>query len=97
MSRPLNAQDIVHTMFTKDYAEAYPDARVIGMEALLSKRPDIKWTGVFGRDDDPLADVPEMKARYFKGFVNQVRCYLDIHWIRRSNKPIGRRYHSASH
>ena len=60
-------------MFTKDYADAYPNAKVIGIEALLKKRPDIKWTSAFGRDADPLADVPDMKARYFAGFVNQVR------------------------
>ena len=71
-------------MFTKDYADAYPNAKVIGIEALLKKRPDIKWTSAFGRDADPLADVPDMKARYFAGFVNQVRAETFPDSFRRS-------------
>lgn len=39
------AGDFVHHLFVGEYAKAYPDAKVIGVEGLGEKRKDVKFVG----------------------------------------------------
>lgn len=39
------AGDYVHHLYVGDYAKAYPDAKVIGVDGLGEKRQDVKFTG----------------------------------------------------
>lgn len=39
------AADQVHHLYVSDYAKAYPEAKVIGVEGLPEKRTDVKWDG----------------------------------------------------
>ncbi|KAL9935093.1 hypothetical protein V8E36_006169 [Tilletia maclaganii] len=72
----LAAPDFVHSLYLQDWAAAYPDALVVGVEGLEHKNPAIKsWHGVYGRDPPSqtsrLAFEPEIKAAYFPTFSNK--------------------------
>ncbi|GAA94754.1 uncharacterized protein L969DRAFT_87519 [Mixia osmundae IAM 14324] len=69
------APDSVHTMFTKQWQEAYPDAKIYGCED-SAKNKEIKWTKIFTKENpNPFAEDEELskeiKSEYFSGFVNQ--------------------------
>lgn len=68
--------DIVHTMFTAQYAKAYPDAKIFGPEGTAQKTGlnVHEWTtdenhNPMEYEDQVLKD--EIKAEYFHGFVNK--------------------------
>jgi hypothetical protein len=43
--RYIVAADAVHHLYVSDFAKAYPTAKVIGVEGLEAKRPEVKWDG----------------------------------------------------
>lgn len=45
MAQYIVAADQVHHLYVSDYAKAYPEAKVIGVEGLPEKRTDLKWDG----------------------------------------------------
>ena len=44
------APDNVHSLFLKQYADAYPQAKVIGVLGLEEKNKDVKFQGLYGVD-----------------------------------------------
>lgn len=43
--RYLVAGDVVHHLFLGDFKKEYPQAKVIGVEGLPEKKPDLKFDG----------------------------------------------------
>ncbi|WWD21681.1 hypothetical protein CI109_106167 [Kwoniella shandongensis] len=41
-----------HGMFIKEYAEYYKDAQAIGLERFKEQKPEISWSGLFGKKTD---------------------------------------------
>jgi len=72
------AFNAVHHLFIGDYAKEYPSAKVIGVRPLVRKRPDIQFDGVYGRDEDPLNGLTEVKAEYFNGFINKDIAFFHV-------------------
>ncbi|KAF8595153.1 hypothetical protein BDV93DRAFT_501488 [Ceratobasidium sp. AG-I] len=72
--------DAVHHLYLAEYKRAYPDAKLIGVAALLTKRKDLKFDGVYGRDpkDTKYGYEREIKACYFSGFQNQDVAFLHV-------------------
>ncbi|MBW0499039.1 hypothetical protein O181_038754 [Austropuccinia psidii MF-1] len=74
--------DLEHTLFTPQYAKAYPQAKIFGPEGLAQKLGlnVLEWT----RDQNPLDCVDdsvlknEIKAEYFDGFVNKDIAFLHV-------------------
>ncbi|KAI5119744.1 hypothetical protein M0805_004076 [Coniferiporia weirii] len=67
--------DSVHTLYTSDYKEAYPDAKLVGVQEHLSK-PHLKhlnFGGVYGKDseDTKYGFEDEIRSCYFSGFQNK--------------------------
>jgi hypothetical protein len=75
------AGDYEHSMFVKQYADAYPDAKVIGVDGLSEKNKDVKWTGEYGKSpiDTKYGFEDEIQSRYFATFNNKdmVFCHKD--------------------
>ncbi|KAE8258620.1 hypothetical protein A4X13_0g1566 [Tilletia indica] len=74
--RFLAAPDFVHSMYLQEWAKAYPEALIVGVEGLEAKNPEIKsWHGIYGRDSPSqtrsYAFEPEIKAAYFPTFANK--------------------------
>lgn len=67
----LVAADNVHHMFVKEWLDAYPGAKAIGVEGLDEKRKDIKWAGLYGKDEQKFGFEEEIEARYFPTFANK--------------------------
>lgn len=67
----LVAADNVHHLFVKEWLDAYPRAKAIGVEGLDEKRKDIKWAGLYGKDEQKFGFEEEIEARYFPTFANK--------------------------
>jgi len=69
------AADAVHWLFLKEFKQAYPNAKLIGVEPLLKKKElaDLKFDGAYGHDADGTTYGYEndIKACYFSGFQNK--------------------------
>ncbi|KAF8588156.1 hypothetical protein K439DRAFT_1629994 [Ramaria rubella] len=65
--------DALHWMFLEDFKKAYPTAKVVGPEALLTKPGCAKLDGVYGRDppDTKYGFEDEIGVCYFSGFRNK--------------------------
>lgn len=44
-ARYVVAGDVVHHLFVGDFTKEYPNAKLIGVEGLPEKRPELKWDG----------------------------------------------------
>jgi len=75
--------DADHHLFLKPYAEAFPEAALIGVQGHLEKVKDLKWTAIYGRDADPFASVEDIDAIYFSGFAKQ-----DVAILHKSSKTL---------
>ncbi|GAC76563.1 hypothetical protein PANT_22c00086 [Moesziomyces antarcticus T-34] len=74
----LVAPDNVHHLFLKDFHAAYPAAKVVGTEGHEEKRPDVKFTGIYGRDP-PTTQYgyeSELVPQYFVTFANKDVAFL---------------------
>lgn len=67
IDRYLVAPDLEHTMRIAEWHQAYPEAKCIGVEGVVEKKPEIKWEGVMGQggetktygfEDEVCATVP---------------------------------------
>ncbi|KZT50589.1 hypothetical protein CALCODRAFT_488587 [Calocera cornea HHB12733] len=65
--------DAVHSLYISEFHKAYPEAKCIGVEPLLSKKKEIPWVGGFGVDaaGTTYGYEPELTACYFSGFANK--------------------------
>ncbi|KAF9069487.1 hypothetical protein BDP27DRAFT_1420942 [Rhodocollybia butyracea] len=76
--------DIVHHIFLSQYKEAYPEAKVIGVDGLREKKKKDKEAlvidGEYGADssDTLYGFEDEIKACYFSGFENKDIAFLHV-------------------
>lgn len=74
------APDFVHHLYVKEWADAFPSAKCIGVEGLDEKRKDIKWAGLYGKDSAEASSSygfeNEIQARYFPTFANKDVVFL---------------------
>ncbi|KAH8116183.1 hypothetical protein DFH11DRAFT_1266963 [Phellopilus nigrolimitatus] len=72
--------DAVHDLYLAEFQEAYPAAKLIGVEALLRKEnlKGLTFGGVYGRDpaDAAFGFEHEIAACYFSGFKNKDVAFL---------------------
>jgi len=78
--------DSVHWLFISEWAKAYPEAKVYGVEDVVPKQDwanlGVKWAGVFSKEN-PTGSWPEelkdeVKVEWFKGFINQDLALLHV-------------------
>lgn len=67
------AADNVHHLYVKEWSDAFPSAKCIGVEGLAEKRKDVRWAGHYGVDppSQTYGFESEVKARYFPTFSNK--------------------------
>ncbi|UZJ57348.1 hypothetical protein CBS101457_006668 [Exobasidium rhododendri] len=72
------AGDVVHHLYVGDFKKAYPEAKLIGVEGLPEKRPELKWDGVYGKDPEgtTYGFEDEISAQYFPTFGNKDLVFL---------------------
>ncbi|KAJ7253685.1 hypothetical protein B0H12DRAFT_1116186 [Mycena haematopus] len=79
--------DAVHHMFLGQYKKEYPEAKVIGVEALVEKKKadGLVLDGAYGKDtpDTKYGFEDEIYACYFSGFANK-----DVAWFHASSKTL---------
>lgn len=66
------APDTEHNQFLGEFKQAYPDAKLIGVEPLVAKRKDLQFDGAYGMDPPgtKYGYEPEIEACYFPETVN---------------------------
>ncbi|KAL0955753.1 hypothetical protein HGRIS_001968 [Hohenbuehelia grisea] len=81
------AADAVHHLFLSEFKKAYPDAKVIGVEALVEKKKKegLVLDGAYGSDptDTLYGFEDEVKACYFSGYANR-----DVAWLHVTSKTL---------
>ncbi|KII91243.1 hypothetical protein PLICRDRAFT_37984 [Plicaturopsis crispa FD-325 SS-3] len=81
------AADAVHHLFLAEYKNAWPQAKVIGVAALIAKKKaeGLELDGAYGHDpEDTLYGFEsEIKSRYFSGYANK-----DIAWLHVPTKTL---------
>jgi len=79
--------DAVHHLYLAPFKKAYPDAKVIGVEALIAKKKaeGLVLDGAYGADppDTKYGFEDEIKACYFSGFANK-----DVAWFHIASKTL---------
>ncbi|TDL21978.1 hypothetical protein BD410DRAFT_789059 [Rickenella mellea] len=68
------APDIFHNLFLREFTNAYPQAKLIGVKALLYKKElaDLKFDGAYGSDPEGTTYGFENEVNYyFPGFRNK--------------------------
>jgi len=68
------APDVVHWLNLKDFSQAFPEAKVIGVDGLDAKVPtEVKFAGLYGKDPEGTlyGFEDEIAAQYFSGFENK--------------------------
>jgi len=71
--RYLIGPDAVHYLYLGDFKKAYPRAKLIGVQPLMTKKGCPKLDGAYGSDpeDTKYGFEDEIQACYFSGFVNK--------------------------
>ncbi|KAJ7652238.1 hypothetical protein B0H17DRAFT_1022336 [Mycena rosella] len=81
------AGDAVHHMFLGQFKAEYPEAKVIGVQALIQKKKaeGIELDGAYGADpaDTNYGFEDEISACYFSGFANK-----DVAWFHTASKTL---------
>ncbi|KAJ7484534.1 hypothetical protein FB451DRAFT_1555033 [Mycena latifolia] len=81
------AGDAVHHMFLGQFKKAYPEAKVIGVEALVEKKKaeGLELDGAYGADlaGTKYGFEDEIYACYFSGFANK-----DVAWFHAASKTL---------
>ncbi|KAJ7669290.1 hypothetical protein DFH06DRAFT_1180492 [Mycena polygramma] len=81
------AGDAVHHMFLSQFKNAYPEAKVIGVEALIEKKKaeGLKLDGAYGADapGTKYGFEDEVYPCYFSGFANK-----DVAWFHVASKTL---------
>ncbi|KAJ7885161.1 hypothetical protein B0H14DRAFT_1367266 [Mycena olivaceomarginata] len=79
--------DAVHTMYLGQFKLQYPEAKVIGVEAVVEKKKaeGLVLDGAYGKDapDTKYGFEDEIYACYFSGFANK-----DVAWFHASSKTL---------
>ncbi|KAJ7731144.1 hypothetical protein DFH07DRAFT_847740 [Mycena maculata] len=79
--------DAVHHLFLGQFKKAYPEAKVIGVAALVEKKKKdgLQLDGAYGADapDTKYGFEDEIYACYFSGFANK-----DVAWFHTSSKTL---------
>ncbi|KAJ7322897.1 hypothetical protein DFH08DRAFT_888212 [Mycena albidolilacea] len=79
--------DAVHTMYLGQFKSQYPEAKVIGVEAVVEKKKaeGLVLDGAYGKDapDTKYGFEDEIYACYFSGFANK-----DVAWFHASSKTL---------
>ncbi|KAJ6572027.1 hypothetical protein B0H19DRAFT_988725 [Mycena capillaripes] len=79
--------DAMHHMFLGQFKKEYPEAKVIGVEALVAKKKaeGLALDGAYGADapDTKYGFEDEIYACYFSGFANK-----DVAWFHVSSKTL---------
>ncbi|OAX38472.1 hypothetical protein K503DRAFT_800417 [Rhizopogon vinicolor AM-OR11-026] len=74
--------DAVHHLFLGEFKKAYPNAKLIGVEAAIPSMSDksIRFDGLWGRDppDTNYGFEDEIKHCYFSGFRNKDVAFLHM-------------------
>lgn len=69
----LIACDLGHHMYVKEYVNAWPEARTIGVPGLDCKRKDIKWDYIYkdwsSCPEDEFEFTQDMETALFEGFI----------------------------
>jgi hypothetical protein len=69
----LVASDLGHHMYVKEYVEAWPKAKTIGVPGLDSKRKDIKWDYIYkdwrSSPEDEFDFAQDIETVLFEGFI----------------------------
>ncbi|KAF7323745.1 hypothetical protein MKEN_00595500 [Mycena kentingensis (nom. inval.)] len=77
------AADAVHHLYLHEFKKAYPQAKVIGVEALITKKAKgkkdaVEFDGAYGKDpaNTKYGFEDEIYACYFSGFANKDVAFL---------------------
>lgn len=73
----LIAPDYVHHLYIGEWKKTFPQAQVIGVEGLPTKKNDVKFDYVFTKKEHPTLPkefTDEFDCVYFSGFVNKDLC-----------------------
>jgi len=77
------AGDAMHFLFLREFKEAYPNAKLIGVQQLLSLKrlAGLNFDGAYGHDPEgtQYGYEDEIKACYFSGFRNKDVAFLHLH------------------
>lgn len=69
----LVACDLGHHMYVKDYVDAWPEVRTIGVPGLGSKRKDVEWDYIYGdwrtSPEDQFDFAQDIETVLFEGFI----------------------------
>ncbi|KAL1794563.1 hypothetical protein ACET3X_006379 [Alternaria dauci] len=69
----LIASDLGHHMYVKDYVDAWPEAKTIGVPGLDSKRKDVKWDYIYKdwrtSPEDQFDFAQDFETVLFEGFI----------------------------
>ncbi|RYN74415.1 hypothetical protein AA0120_g12368 [Alternaria tenuissima] len=69
----LIASDLGHHMYVKDYVDAWPEARTIGVPGLDSKRKDVNWNYIYKdwrtSPEDQFDFAQDFETVLFEGFI----------------------------
>jgi len=80
--RYIAVADTEHTVFTKEYSKAYPEAKIFGPEGTAKKLElnilEFKADGYNPMENEDQVLRSEMKAEYFDGFVNKDIAFLHV-------------------
>lgn len=81
----LVAPDNVHHLFLKDFHAAYPAAKVVGTQGHEEKRPDVKFSGIYGKDppSTKYGYESELVPQYFPTFANR-----DVAFLHKDSKTL---------
>ena len=69
----LIASDLGHHMYVKDYVDAWPEAKTIGVPGLNSKRKDVNWSYIYKdwrtSPEDQFDFAQDFETVLFEGFI----------------------------
>ena len=81
------ASDLGHHMYVKDYLSFWPNAKMIGVRGLDSKRKDLKWDFIYDSKDKKPEDVfgfsDEVQSVMFEGFITYA-----VAWYHKPTKTL---------
>lgn len=67
----LVAPDVEHHLQLSDYARRYPKAKIVGVEGLAEKHPELKFAKIYGKETHNVGYESEIDTQYFAGFGNK--------------------------
>jgi len=80
------APDVVHWLNLKDFSQAFPEAKVIGVDGLEVKVPsEVHFSGLYGKDPEgtKYGFEDEIEAQYFSAFENK-----DVAFFHKASKTV---------